>query len=358
MKHRITGPSEDSMTRRRLFGAAAGGMLMFCGRPSDDAPAGEGEAGAEGPRVQTVTGPVPASDLGVTLIHEHIVTDLRPPAERKAGDYDPEDAVRVALPFLTELRESGCRTLVEPTPILIGRDAVVLQRLSKESGLRIIAATGIYGAAEQKFIPDYAHTQSAEQLAAQYVQEAEQGIGSSGVRPGIIKTGVNAGTPLPEIERKLVRAAALAHKQTGLVVAAHTGPGKPALEELEIFDAVGAAPNAFIWVHAQAEKDHSFHLQVAKAGAWVEFDGVGPQSADWHLECLQTMKEAGLLHRTLISQDAGWYRPGAADQQEYRGYTYLFTDFLPLLRESGFEPADIDQLLVRNPARALAGLTA
>lgn len=305
--------------------------------------------------VQTVTGSIAASELGVTLMHEHIVTDLRDPAARRADDYDRDEAVRVALPHLEALRKAGCRTLVEITPIHIGRDPLALRALAGKSGLNIVCATGIYGAAKQLFIPDYARDETAEQLAERYVREFRNGIDDTGVKPGIIKTGVNPATPLPEIERKLVRAAALAHKQTGLTVASHTGPGAPALEELEILASVGVAPRSFIWVHAQSEKDHEIHRRVAKEGAWVEFDGVGPKSVDWHVECVRVMAEAGLLHRTLVSQDAGWFRPGEPGGGNYRGYSLLLEEFVPKLTAAGLSSEEIDQLLIQNPQAALTG---
>lgn len=310
-------------------------------------------AQVRGRRLQTVTGPVEADRLGITLMHEHVIVDFIGAAEWKPGRYDPGEAFSTAQPYLEELRQAGCRTLVEPTPQHIGRDALLLRRLAEATGLNMITVTGIYGAANQKFIPDFARRESAEQLAARFEREAERGIGSTGIRPGLIKTGVNQ-APLPEIERKLVRAAALAHKASGLAVASHTGTGKAALEQLEIFAAAGAPARAFIWVHAQNEKDHAYHLQVARAGAWVEFDGIREKTLDWHLECVGVMKEAGLLARTLISQDAGWYHVGEPRGGAYRGYTLLFREFLPRLKEAGMA-ADIEQLLVRNPPQALGG---
>lgn len=304
--------------------------------------------------VQTVTGPLPSSRLGVTLMHEHIVTDLRAPEQRRSGDYDPEEAFRVALPHLKELREAGCSSLVEITPMHIGRDVEVLRRLSKASGLNIVAATGIYGAADGKFVPGHADRETSEQLAERYVDEARQGVGTTGIRPGIIKTGVNGRTPLPALEKKLVRAAALAHKATGLTVASHTGPGLPALAQLDILAEMGVPPSDFIWVHAQNERDHEMHYQAARSGTWVEFDGLSEKSLDWHLACVRAMAEAGLLNRILVSHDAGWYRPGESGGGRYRGYTLLFREFLPRLRRSGFSDAEIDQLLVVNPREALA----
>jgi len=283
-------------------------------------------------------------------MHEHVIVDFIGAAELVPGRYDAEEAFAAALPHLRELRRAGCRTLVEPTPEHIGRDAALLQRLSRASGLQIVCATGIYGAANQKFIPAFAREETAEQLAARYQAEFRDGIGTTGIRPGLIKTGVNR-APLPEIERKLIRAAALAHKATGLPVASHTGPGAAALEQLGIFASAGAPAGAFVWVHAQNEKDHALHLQVARAGAWVEFDGIREASLDWHVECVRAMKQAGLLHRTLISQDAGWYHVGEPKGGKYRGYTLLFREFLPRL---AFGKAEVNQLLVGNPRAAFS----
>jgi phosphotriesterase-related protein len=290
--------------------------------------------------VNTVTGPISPSRLGVTLMHEHVIVDFG-----GTRQYNPDEVFRTALPHLRDLRAAGCRTLIEPTPEHIGRDAALLRRLSQASRLNILCATGIYGAANQKYIPDFAHRETAEQLAARYEAEFRNGIGTTGIRPGLIKTGVNR-APLPEIERKLVRAAALASKATGLPVASHTGPGPAALEQLEIFASAGVPPSSFIWVHAHNEKDHALHLKVARAGAWVEFDGLRDTTLDWHLDCVRTMKEAGLLHRTLISHDAGWYHVGEPQGGNYRGYTYLFREFLPRLKWS---QSDVNQLLVSNP---------
>ncbi len=304
-------------------------------------------------QVQTVTGP--ASDLGPTLMHEHIVTDLRSPSDRIPGDYDPDKAYETALPYLRELHQTGCRCLVEPTPIHIGRDPNVLRRLSKASNIKIVAATGIYGAAKHKFVPQYAREQNAQQLADGYIREYEEGVQSTEIRPGIIKTGVNQDVPLPEIEQKLVLAAVLAHKATRLTVASHTGSGAAALAQLGILESAQASPSRFIWVHAQNEKDHILHRQLAREGMWVEFDGIGPSTLDWHLECVRVMADAGLLGRVLISQDAGWYRPGEPGGGKFRGYTYLLTDFLPALERAGFSKADVEQLIAINPMRALSG---
>ena len=166
------------------------------------------------------------------------------------------------------------------------------------------------------------------------------------MKPRFIKIGVNKG-PLHELDKKIVRAAALAAKETGLTVASHTGDGAAAMEELEIFTSLGAKAGKFVWVHAQNEKDHAVHQRFAAAGGWVEFDGIHPQSMDWHAECVRFMSGAGLLGRTMISQDAGWYHVGEPGGGTYRGYALIYTDFLPR-----FDAAARKQLMVDNPRAA------
>lgn len=311
-------------------------------------------AQAQQPQAMTVRGPLPAAQLGQTLVHEHVITDLRDLADRRLEDYQRQAAIDACYPHLRAIRERGVLTLVEPTPLHIGRDLEALRILSERADIHIIGATGIYGAADQRFIPRYALEEPAEKLAERYLAEIENGVGPNHVKPGIIKTGVNKSAPLPDIERKLVRAAALAGKQSGLPVYAHTGPAAPAREELAIIREVGLPEDRFVWVHAQNEADHANHIELAKEGVWVSLDGISPKSAARHLEAVKALADAGQLHRVLISQDAGWYRPGPEGASKYRGYTFLIDEFVPMLREAGFFAKEIDQLLIANPAQVLS----
>lgn len=90
-----------------------------------------------------------------------------------------------------------------------------MKRLSEATGLNIITATGYYGAANDRFVPSHAYKETAEELASRWIEEFERGIEGTGIKPGIIKIGVDAG-PLSEIDAKLVQAAALTHLKTGL----------------------------------------------------------------------------------------------------------------------------------------------
>ena len=303
-------------------------------------------------RVMTVRGPVDAADLGTTLVHEHVLVDFVGAAEVGRHRYDADEAFRVVLPHLRALRERGARTLVECTPAWLGRDPALLARLSAASGLHIVTNTGYYGAAQDKFLPAHAFEESAERLAERWTAEWRDGIEGTGIRPGFIKTGVDPG-PLSPIDRKLIVAAALCHDRTGLRIHCHTGDGRAAMDILDVLGAQRVSPAAFVWVHAQNEKDRALHLRAARAGAWIELDGVAEDSRDAHVSMVMDLARAGQIARILLSQDAGWFRVGEPGGGRFRPYTYLFDGFLPALRRAGLRERDVRRLLVDNPSRLL-----
>lgn len=309
------------------------------------------EQTTEAGRVMTVTGAVAPEALGITLPHEHILVDFIGADQVGPDRYDVGEVFEAVLPYLLQARDLGCQTLCECTPAYLGRDPVLLARLSRASGLLLLTNTGYYGAADDKYVPGHAREETADQLAARWVREWEEGVAGTGIRPGFIKTGVDGG-PLSKLDTKLVRAAARAHLRTGLTIAAHTGDGIAAHEELAILHEEGVAGSAWIWVHAQNEEDVDLHARAAEQGAWIEFDGIGPDSMDKHLAFVTEMKRRGYLQQVLISQDAGWYSPGEPGGGPFRSFDTLFTAFVPILRKAGFSPPEVRQLMIENPQRA------
>lgn len=330
-----------NINRRYFLGTVA----AFLGTPAMT------EAAVDSP-VQTVRGPVPSRRLGLTLMHEHVMVDFVGADLIAPGRYRLDDVFAAALPHLKDALARGCRTLVECTPAYLGRDPLLLRRLSEATGLHILTNTGYYAAVGHKYVPAHAYKETADQIAARWIRESRDGIEGSDIKPGFIKIGVEK-SPLAEIDRKLVRAAAIAHRQTGLTVASHTSDGTGALEQLDIFKAEGVSAQAFIWVHAQSEEQLDFHLKAAERGAWLEFDGISESSAARHAELVSVMIERGYLRQTLVSMDAGWYHVGEAGGGNYRGYGSVFADFLPALRKRGAGDKTVKKLLVDNPARAL-----
>lgn len=278
------------------------------------------------------------------LVHEHVLVDFVGADAIVPGRYDADEVFRLALPKLQEIRALGCRRLLDCTPNYLGRDPKLLKRLARAADLDIWTNTGLYGAREFIYLPAYAKTETAEQLARRWIAEWRNGVDGERVR--FIKIGVNRG-PLHPLDRKLVSAAILTSKATGLTMAVHTGDGRAALDQLEMLQASGLATHKWVWVHAQNEKDLTVHERVARAGGWVEFDGINRAGAEWHRQAVEYMASRGLLRRVLLSQDSGWYRVGEPGGGKFDGYAYIFNEFLPRLDKEWR-----DQLMWLNPRAA------
>ncbi|CCH51106.1 Phosphotriesterase homology protein [Fibrisoma limi BUZ 3] len=302
-------------------------------------------------RIMTVRGPIGADQLGLTLIHEHVLVDFIGADKTGYGRWNRDKVAATMLPYLQELKQLGCQAILDCTPAYLGKDPRLLARLSAESGIHILTNTGYYGAVDNKFLPPHAFTETADQLADRWVADFEKGIEDTGIKPGFIKIGVNPG-PLSDMHRKLITAAARTHKRTGLTICSHTGPYVPAFEQIDIVKQEGVRPDAFVWVHAQGN-NMSHYARAVRDGAWVSLDGLDNSNVDKYVETLLLMKENKFLHRTLLSHDAGWYDPEKPDGGNMgREYTVLFKRLMPELKKKGFTKRDFRQILIDNPVEA------
>lgn len=302
-------------------------------------------------QIITVNGAIRPQQMGKTLIHEHLLVDFIGADKISHDRWNREEVLKVVLPYLLEVKKQGVKTFLDCTPAFLGRDVHLLQLAAQKSGLQILTNTGYYGAVDNKYLPKWVFTETAEQLADRWIAEFENGIEGTAIRPGFIKIGVNPG-PLSELHRKLVRAAGLTHLRTGLTICSHTGPALAAFEEIEELQRTGVHPSAFVWVHAQGESNKNLYTKVAQTGAWVSLDGMGWGDWENYASWLDLLKSNRLLHRVLISHDAGWYKPDETNGGNFIGFTALFEKVFPILRQKGFTQDDFDQLLILNPAEA------
>ncbi len=315
-------------------------------------------------KIITVSGPMAPDSLGTTLIHEHVFLDWSKVADQNPGNWDNEEAYRFLLPYLKEMKAAGVKTFFECTPKYLGRNPLLLKRLADETGLNIITNTGFYAARNYQHIPGFAYEISADSIAKIWIQEFEEGIEGTGIKPGFIKIGLNYNKDsLSGIEQKIVKAAAITHANTGLSIVAHSGKAHIARLCFEILEEVGVHPSAFVWTHAQNDTKDA-HISIARHGAWVSLDGMGGIRLDTatgdtlqlkrYVDYLVNLKNANLLDRVLISHDSGWYTVGEENTEMSRPYTAIFQYVVPALRKKGFTSPEIDQLLTENPAKAYA----
>ncbi|WP_153640108.1 phosphotriesterase [Prolixibacter sp. NT017] len=303
-------------------------------------------------KIMTVTGEIPASQMGVTLSHEHILVDFIGADSISPDRYNREDVVKRVLPYLEALKQYNVNTFVDGTPQFLGRDPELLKELSEKTGMNFITNTGWYAAGNYKYLPQEAFDLSAEEIAARWIDEAKNGIGDTGIKPGFIKIGVN--DPMTEMDVKIVKAACITHLATGLTIMSHTGLAGPAFSQLKILDEYGVAPSAFIWTHAMIEPKMDKILTAADMGTWIGFDNLTPEykMVSRMLDLLKYFKAARRLDRVLISQDAGWYSPGESNGGDFREYSTIFDTLMILLDRGGYTMDEINQILVTNPENA------
>ncbi len=302
--------------------------------------------------VQSVDGFHQVKHGSIWLSHEHIMVDFIGAQDIQLNRENHASVIKEILPYLEELENYGVSYFVDATPNYIGRDVLLLEKLSQQSGLKIITNTGFYGARNSKYVPQEAIELSAEQLAKVWIDEFENGIEGTSIKPGFIKIGVDSSSPLKPLHAKLVKAAALTHQKTGLVIASHTGKAQGLWPQLDILKAQGVPLSAYIWVHAQDEDDNQTYIKAANMGLWISLDGIG-WDVEKHIDKLVFAKQHGILHRILISHDAGWYDP-QKEAQTIKPYTNIFTQLFPALKAKGFTDQELNLLMINNPARAFS----
>ena len=306
-------------------------------------------------KIITVTGEIPVSEMGITLTHEHVLVDFAMIDSLSANHYNKDSVIMKVLPYFEELKPFKVATFVDCTPEFMGKDPQLLAELSRKTGINILTNTGWYAADNQRHIPHEINDMSAEDIAKIWIEEAKNGIGNTGIKPGFIKIGIND-SQLTEADKKLVAAACLTHLETGLTIMSHTGRASAALAQLQILKQYGVDPSAFIWAHAMVESSKDNILAISQMGCWVAFDGIHEEMVTIirFTDLLHFMKSTRQLNRVLLSHDAGWYQPGKPNGGEIRPYTALFNFLIPYVMSEGFTQKDIDQIIIKNPAEAFA----
>jgi phosphotriesterase-related protein len=302
--------------------------------------------------ITTTLGLLAADELGVILPHEHVFVDLRTWDQPGYAEADPAGVVALMGPEIDRARAAGVTAIVECSTVGVGRRADIDLAVSRATRFPLVVPTGIY---REPWVPAWAHEWTEDALADWMLGELSGEIEGTGVRAGWIK--LSAGDDgLTATESKILRAAARAAKATNSVIGSHTIRGAVVRDQLEVIESVGLGLDRFIWIHTQAEPDVELHLEIARRGAWIEYDAIGADDfADgYFIERIQRALDEGLGGRVLLSQDRGSYDPAQSGGGVPRPYTYLSERFLPALRDAGVSDPEISKLVERNPFAAFA----
>ncbi len=305
------------------------------------------------PGMITTLGIYDNTELGMILPHEHVFVDLRTWNTPGYAQAEAEDVIRLMAPEIKRAQEVGVSAIVECSTVGVGRRADIDRAVSEATHFPLVIPTGIY---REPWVPDWAHAASQAELADWMLGELQGEIEASGVQAGWIK--LSAGDDgLTACETKILHAAATAGRQTNAVIGSHTIRGRVVREQLDIIEAMGYEAGRFIWIHTQAEPDFELHLEMARRGAWLEYDSIGNHewvNEETLLQNILRLLEAGFGDRLLLSHDRGWYDPALPGGGVPKPYTYLSEQFLPKLRAMGVDKATIHQLTHVNPYRAFA----
>ena len=293
-------------------------------------------------QVMTVLGPIDAGELGVTDAHDHLF--LNSPALPGQDFNDVDRAVE-------EVTAAGLRTIVEVTPIGLGRDPAGMRAVSERTGVHIVAATGFHRDAHYP-TGHWVYGASLEQLAGRIVTDLQRGMDSDSACAGVIKAGASY-QRISDAERQRLRAAAIGCRETGAPILVHTEIGTCGHEIVDLLARENVRPDRIILAHLDRNPDFELHGEIAARGVWLEYDTPGrikyrPDSQ--LIDLIDAMIRAGHGASLMLGLDLG--------QRDYfraygggPGLAYLMNRFAPRLQRRIGEEA-LTNILVGNPARA------
>lgn len=326
-------------------------------------------------RIETVTGPIEASELGRTLIHEHLrardeaVHEQFPHVgtarEKEPHWVPPGDEEQVAIDAAKSAVELGIKSIGEPSAMFLGRDVQFMRRVSEASGLQVVPCTGIY---TYDHLPTFFVSRDADQIAEIFVHDIETGIQGTEIKAAFVKCAADEPGVTENIE-KVHRAAARASLATGAPIMAHSRPASDtAPRQIEILTEEGVDPAKVQIAHCGDTDDVPYLERILETGVWAGLDRYGIEMYlpyDRRQETTLALLERGYADRIMLSADScatlDWFPAAGIEQMVAAGMARDWTielvpkRVLPDLREAGMSAEQEEAIMVRNPAAWLAG---
>jgi phosphotriesterase-related protein len=315
------------------------------------------------PTIETLNGPVDTAELGTVLMHEHVfnVTAEIQIVHPGFNGWDPDAEIPKAQRTLRQVKEAGIDTLVELSPIGLGRSLGLIRRASEGSGLNVVLATGLYTydllPRPWHFVGPGTLLDGEEPLDDLMRADLRDGIEGSGVKPGILKCAIDAAGVTDHVER-VARSVCRIHKETGTPICVHTSaPHERGRDALRILSEEGIDPKLVMLAHCGDTADLDYLEEMAASGALLGMDRFGLDILlpfDQRVGTVAAMCERGHADKMILSQDAScftdWFAPGLREQMAPNWhYLHVVNDVIPALRERGVSDVQIDQMMRGNP---------
>ncbi len=308
-------------------------------------------------KVNTVLGEISADRLGETLCHEHVVC-VNPSFCNTFGNkwFPKEQVLERAIKLFQQVRvECGVQTIIDATPIDLGRDIELMKEVSKKSGVNIIVSSGVYCNEE-----DFLQGKKMEKLARFFIDECKIGINRSDVKPSILKcaTGKKGVTPTNET---LLSAMAIAQKETGLPLYCHNEHLlKTPYQQMKIFEKFKIDLQKVVIGHCNHSCDIEYLIDMLQNGVYLGFDRVFPTNYLMQAQTIADLIEMGYEDKILLSHDFfAYYDFGDTDLVKQKGcdrdFTTVHKKLIPTLESLGIKKKQIKKLTIDNPKKVLTG---
>ena len=316
--------------------------------------------------VQTFRGPVAPSELGTTLIHEHLIVghpelDLNFPHP----EWDEPAVVEVAVEGLERLWDLGVRTVVDLTVLGLGRDVARVRTIAGRTRVNLVASTGYYTA---DVLPPFFQTHGPgllvggpDPLVEYFLRDIEEGVASTGVRAGMLKLVTGLPGLTPDVQR-VMTAAAEAHRQTGIPITTHThAPSQNGRDQLTFLTDRGVSPERLIIGHCGDSEDLDYLRELMDAGATIGLDRFGMEHVlpdEARVRTVLALLALGYADRMVLSHDAAFFSRVTPPSWRARQVPNWHMEniprrIVPQLMSGGATEDDLHQMLVVNTARLL-----
>lgn len=319
--------------------------------------------------IHTASGATTPAELGRTLMHEHLVIGY-PGSESHTSrpGLSPSEQFEVCVEKIEKLKALGYASLIDPCPNDLGRDPELAAKVGQATGFNIVIATGLYKQSEGGH--PYWHFRSnfgpqVDAMAELFERELTEGIGSTGIRAGIIKVA-SGPHQITDYEKTILQAAAKASLATGAPITTHTDLGTMGDAQQRILTEAGVPAHRIVIGHSCGTDDHAYHMGIARGGSYLGFDRFGIDALfpdEKRVASLVKLIRAGAGDRVVVSHDSVWCWKGepipferlTALSPDAFDPTFFSRRIIPRLRDEGIAEDAIEALLVANPRRFFEG---
>ena len=309
------------------------------------------------PQVETALGPIDVNDIGMCLMHEHIILadwDMRSNYE---GYVDIEKEVPKAVASLNKAKERGVSTIVDLTPVNLGRDIHSILAVSKATGVNVICPTGFYWTEEP-----WMHGWDSDYLSNYMIKDINEGILDTGIKAGIIKCASDH-PGVDDFNKKLLQASAIAHRETGAPISTHTTvSNSSARDQVAAFKEFGVDLSRVVIGHMGDSSDIDYLEEILSNGCFIGMDRFGLEAflpTDVRVQTVATLCNKGYAGQMVVSHDACSFQDFFDGEYVEKFapnwcYEHVPRDVLPALAAAGISQTDIDTMMIDNPRKVFS----